>query len=63
MGVLQVLQLLSLALDAAASFQIDMGKFNAIRDKAHSEGRDISMAELKMLADEAQTAIDAIGPK
>ena len=63
MGILQVFQLLSLALDAAASFQVDMAKFNDVYNKARSEGRSISPAELKALADEAQSAIDGIGPK
>jgi len=58
--IIQILQLLDLAASVAINRGIDFQKYAAARDKARSENRMLTPAELQALADQAQAAIDAI---
>ena len=60
MSTLELIVAINALLNLAVDAGINMQKLNAIREKAKTEGRVISVAELKSLADDAQNAIDRI---
>lgn len=60
MNPIEIMRLLSLAMNLASQAGVNLKRFNEMRAQAEAEGRDITEEELKTLANEAQAAINEI---
>ncbi len=60
MDPLQVLKLMDMAITIATGIGINIQKYQAMREKADSEGRDISTDELESLLKDSQKAINSL---
>ncbi len=58
--LLLILQAIDALTTAAINWRVDMTKFNELQAKARAEQRALTVDELKALANDAQSAIDAI---
>jgi hypothetical protein len=60
MGALDILKAIEVLMKLANSAGMNWAKYKAVKDKAESEGREVTDAELESALEDSQNAIDRL---